>query len=336
MQRNWFDLIKPKGVKIDAETHSSYYGEFVCQPLERGFGTTLGNSLRRVLLSSIMGAAIVSVKIEGVLHEFDTVKGVREDMTDIALNLKGVRFKLHTKEAKKLVVEMSGKGAVAANKINIDPQVVVLNPEHHIMTLTGEQKVKMEVVVSPGRGYLPARMERDSGQPEGTINIDALFSPVKQVSYTVTHARVGQITDYDRLEMRIWTDGALRPEDALAFAAKIIKEQMDIFINFDEDLAFEEGPGGDEDDEAFEVPENLEELLLRKIEDFEFKPRPMNCFKKSGIDYVGQLVQIPESQMLRMKNFGKKSLDEVNEVLHSIGLRFGMKVNFVPPSEEKE
>jgi len=332
MQGNWLNLIKPKRLEIDAETHTRYYGEFVCQPLERGFGTTLGNSLRRVLLSSIVGAAVSSVRIEGVRHEFDIVKGVKEDMTDIVLNLKGVRFKLHSQEAQTLLVEANKRGAITAGDIKTDGRVEILNPEHHIMTLSGEKKVRMEITVSPGRGYKPAKMERDPGQPEDVINIDALFSPVKKVQYTVTHARVGQVTDYDKLEMRIWTDGSVRPEEALAYSAKIIKEHINLFINFDDETDDEEKTGEGQVDSAAV----LKEVLSRKIEDFEFKPRPMNCFKKSGITYIGELVQIPESEMLKMKNFGRKSLEEVKEVLRSLGLHFGMRVTFVPPSDKIE
>ncbi|MEI7590215.1 MAG: DNA-directed RNA polymerase subunit alpha [Deltaproteobacteria bacterium] len=337
MQINWRSLIKPKRVEIDKKTHTRSYGEFVCQPLERGFGTTIGNSIRRVLLSSIHGSAVVSVRIDGVMHEFDTVPGVKEDMTDIILNLKGVRLKLHSKEQKIIVMEASGKGSFTAGDIKSDATVEVLNPEHHIMTLSGSKKVRMEITVASGRGYIPAKLERASHQPDGTINIDALFSPIRKVNYNVTHARVGQITDYDRLEMQIGTDGSILPEDAIAYAAKIIKEQLDVFINFDESSMDEEiVTEVTEGVELITSSDNMEELLSRRIEDFEFKPRPMNCFKKSGVDFVGQLVQIPESEMLRMKNFGKKSLDEVQDVLKTLGLSFGMTVDFIPPNKKKQ
>ena len=234
MQRNWRSLIQPKRIDIDEATHTRFYGEFSCQPLERGFGTTLGNALRRILLSSIQGAAIVSVKFDGVLHEFSTIPGVKEDVTDIILNLKGVRLKLHQDGPRTIHIDASREGVITAADIVTDGTVEILNPDHYIATLVGEASFKAEMVVKMGKGYVPAQKEKDPEQPEGTINIDAIFSPIKKVNYTVTYARVGQVADYDRLILEIWTDGSVLPDDALAYAAKILKEQLDIFINFSE------------------------------------------------------------------------------------------------------
>jgi len=234
MQRNWRSLIQPKRIDIDDATHTRFYGEFSCQPLERGFGTTLGNALRRILLSSIQGAAIVSVKFDGVLHEFSTIPGVKEDVTDIILNLKGVRLKLHQDGPRTLHIDTSREGVITAADIETDGTVEILNPDHYIATLVGEASFKAEMVAKMGKGYVPAQKEREPEQSEGTINIDAIFSAIKKVNYTITYARMGQVADYDRLILEIWTDGSVLPDDALAYAAKILKEQLDIFINFSE------------------------------------------------------------------------------------------------------
>ncbi|HQL01192.1 MAG TPA: DNA-directed RNA polymerase subunit alpha, partial [Smithellaceae bacterium] len=234
MQRNWSSLIRPKRVDVDEATHTRFYGEFTIQPLERGFGITLGNALRRVLLSSIQGAAIVSIKIDGVLHEFSTIPGIKEDVTDVILNLKGVRFKLGAADTKVVRFEISRAGAITAGDIITDGSIEVLNPDHYIATMSGKGSFKAEMVVKMGKGYLPAKKELEPDQPEGTINIDAIFSPVKKVNYVVSHARVGQITDYDKLVLEVWTDGSVNPGDANAYAAKIIKQQLDVFINFEE------------------------------------------------------------------------------------------------------
>ena len=234
MQRNWRSLIRPKKIEVDERTHTRFYGEFTIQPLEKGFGITLGNSLRRVLLSSIRGAAIVSVRFDGVLHEFSTMPGVKEDITDIILNLKGVRVRLHQDGPRVIHIDASKEGAITANDIQTDGTVEILNPEHYIATLSSGSTLKADMVVKMGKGYSPAKMEKEPDQPEGTINIDAIFSPLKKVTYTVTHARVGQITDYDRLVLEVWTDGSVTPEDVIAYAAKILKEQLDVFINFEE------------------------------------------------------------------------------------------------------
>jgi DNA-directed RNA polymerase subunit alpha len=323
MQRNWRSLIQPKRIDIDETTHTRLYGEFSCQPLERGFGTTLGNALRRVLLSSIQGAAIVSVKFDGVLHEFSTIPGVKEDVTDIILNLKGVRLKLHQDGPRTIQIDASREGVITAADIETDGTVEILNPDHHIATLIGEASFKVEMVVKMGKGYVPAQKERDPEQPEGTINIDAIFSPIRKVNYTVTYARVGQVADYDRLILEIWTDGSVLPDDALAYAAKILKEQLDIFINFSE---AEEEVAGHEVEEK----EDINDILLRHVDDLELSVRSANCLKNAGINLIGELVQKTEAEMLKTKNFGRKSLNEIKEILAESGLGFGMKLDFHP------
>lgn len=323
MQRNWRSLIQPKRIDIDEATHTRFYGEFSCQPLERGFGTTLGNALRRVLLSSIQGAAIVSVKFDGVLHEFSTIPGVKEDVTDIILNLKGVRLKLNQDGPRTIHIDASREGVLTAADIETDGTVEILNPDHYIATLVGEVSFKAEMVVKMGKGYVPAQKERDPEQPEGTINIDAIFSPIKKVNYTVTYARVGQVADYDRLILEIWTDGSVLPDDALAYAAKILKEQLDIFINFSE---AEEEVAGHEVEEK----EDINDILLRHVDDLELSVRSANCLKNAGINLIGELVQKTEAEMLKTKNFGRKSLNEIKEILAESGLGFGMKLDFLP------
>lgn len=316
-------MIRPKRIEIDEATHTRFYGEFICQPLERGFGITFGNALRRVLLSSIQGAAIVSVRIDGVVHEFSAVPGVKEDVTEIILNLKGVRLKLHQDGPRIVRLDMSEEGMVTAGDLTCDPTVEILNPDHHIATLSGESPFKAEMAVRTGKGYVPAKKERDDEQPEGTINIDSVFSPIKKVNYTVAHARVGQIADYDRLIMELWTDGSVWPEDALAFAAKILKDQMDIFINFNES----EEPGEHPDHEKKDSPNDH---LLRHVDDLELSVRSANCLKNAGINLIGELVQKTEPEMLKTKNFGRKSLNEIKDILQDMCLNFGMKLDFPP------
>lgn len=323
MQRNWRGLIRPKRIEIDESTHTQYYGEFSCQPLERGMGITLGNALRRTLLSSIQGAAIVSVRIDGVLHEFSTVPGAKEDVTDIILNLKGVRVMLNQDGPRVIHLDTSKEGTVTAGDIVHDSTVEILNPGHYLATLSGNASLKVEMVVKMGRGYVQAKKEKDFDQPEGTINIDAIYSPIKKVNYTVTHARVGQIADYDRLVLEVWTDGSVLPEDAVAYASKILKEQLDIFINFSEVEEELEQP-------EIEEKDNLNEQLLRHVDDLELSVRSANCLKNAGINLIGELVQKSEAEMLKTKNFGRKSLNEIKEILAEQGLGFGMKLEFPP------
>jgi DNA-directed RNA polymerase subunit alpha len=319
MQRNWSRLIRPRRIEVDDATHTRNYGEFIIQPLERGFGITLGNVLRRILLSSIQGAAIVSTKIEGVLHEFSTLPGIKEDITDIILNLKGVRFKLAgPADTKEVTINVARIGAVTAADIITDGTIEVLNPDHHIATIaSGSFKAKL--IVKVGKGYLPAKKELDPEQPKGTINIDAIFSPVKKVNYIVSHARVGQIADYDKLTLEVWTDGSVKPEDAIAYSAKILKQQLDVFINFEE---IEEEITPEKEDEQ----EGVNKVLLRSVEDLELSVRSANCLKNAGINTIGELVKRTEAEMLKTKNFGRKSLSEIKDILNEYGLSFGMDI----------
>jgi DNA-directed RNA polymerase subunit alpha len=326
MHANWRELIKPKKLVADSEELSEFYGKFVAEPFERGFGITIGNSLRRILLSSLMGAAVTSVKIEGVLHEFTTIPGVVEDVTDILLNIKGIRFKLFDEGPKTVRIDSAGSGIVKAGDIICDDSVKVFNPNHHIATLSKDGKLELEMKVKWGRGYVPAERNSDEDEPIGTIPIDAVFSPIKKVNYTVTSARVGQRTDYDKLNLEVWTDGSVSPEDSIAFAAKILKEHMNIFINFVEE-------DEDELEEAEEHREELNENLLRPVSELELSVRSSNCLKNADIKYIGDLVQKTEIEMLKTKNFGRKSLNEIKEILGEMGLRFGMKLDKWPPEE---
>jgi len=321
--KNWRDLIKPRRMEVDAESLTQTYGKFVAEPLERGFGTTLGNSLRRVLLSSLQGAAITSVRIEGVDHEFTTVPEVTEDVTDIVLNLKEVLLRMHTNEQKTLRIEVEGPKEVKAGDIIGDDQVEILNPGHHLCTLSEGGKLRMEMSCRRGRGYVPAVNNKNPGDPIGTIPIDALFSPVRKVNYQVTNARVGQVTDYDKLSLEVWTDGSVTPQDAVAYAAKIIKEQLTVFINFDET----------EEPVIAETPKEeakLNENLFRSVDELELSVRSANCLQQANIKTIGDLVQRTEAEMLKTKNFGRKSLKEIKEILAEMGLSLGMKLENWP------
>jgi len=322
--KNWRDLIKPRGLTVDQESLSNTYGKFVAEPLERGFGITLGNSLRRVLLSSLQGAAITAVKIEGVEHEFMTIPEVAEDVTDIILNLKEVLLQIHTNEVKTLRIEADGPREIKAGDIIADGQVEVLNPGHHVLTISEGGRVRMEMAARRGRGYVPADRNKVPGQPLGTIPVDALFSPIRKVNYQVTNARVGQQTDYDKLTLEVWTDGSVAPADAVAFAAKIVKEQLSIFINFDET----EEPV----EEVKPVEEaKLNENLFRSVDELELSVRSANCLQNANIKSIGDLVQKTEAEMLKTKNFGRKSLKEIKEILAEMGLSLGMKLESWPP-----
>ena len=321
--KNWRDLIKPRRMEVDAESLTQTYGKFVAEPLERGFGTTLGNSLRRVLLSSLQGSAITTVKIDGVEHEFTTVPEVTEDVTDIVLNLKEVLLRMHTNEQKTLRIEVEGPKEVKAGDIIADDQVEILNPGHHLCTLSEGGKLRMEMSCRRGRGYVPAVNNKNPGDPIGTIPIDALFSPVRKVNYQVTNARVGQVTDYDKLSLEVWTDGSVTPQDAVAYAAKIIKEQLTVFINFDET----------EEPVIAETPKEeakLNENLFRSVDELELSVRSANCLQQANIKTIGDLVQRTEAEMLKTKNFGRKSLKEIKEILAEMGLSLGMKLENWP------
>jgi DNA-directed RNA polymerase subunit alpha len=324
--KNWRDLIKPRRLEVDAESLTQTYGKFVAEPLERGFGTTLGNSLRRVLLSSLQGAAITSVKIEGVDHEFTTVPEVTEDVTDIVLNLKEVLLRMHTNEQKTLRIEVEGPKEVKAGDIIADDQVEILNPGHVICALSEGGKLRMEMTCRRGLGYVPAVNNKNVGDPIGTIPIDALFSPIRKVNYQVTNARVGQVTDYDKLSLEVWTDGAVTPQDAVAYAAKIIKEQLTVFINFDET----------EEPIIAETPKEeakLNENLFRSVDELELSVRSANCLQQANIKTIGDLVQRTEAEMLKTKNFGRKSLKEIKEILAEMGLSLGMKLDNWPQKQ---
>ncbi len=326
MYKNWRELIKPKRLQIETETLSPTYGRFYAEPFERGFGTTLGNSLRRVLLSSLQGAAITSVRIKNVLHEFSTVPGVTEDVTDIILNLKGVLLKLNGQDTRNIRIVKKGAGVIKAGDIVCDSHVEVLNPDHHIANCSKEADVEMDMVVTMGKGYVPADRNRDEKAPVGTIPIDAIFAPVKKVNYTVTNARVGQITDYDKLNLEVTTDGSVRPDDAVAYAAKILKEQLQIFINFDEEQETEEQVQSEES-------KKINENLYRSVDELELSVRSANCLKNASIHLIGELVQKTEAEMLKTQNFGRKSLNEIKDILAEMGLSLGMKLENFPDPE---
>lgn len=328
MQRNWRELIKPKRLEVETKGRPDTYGKFECEPLERGFGITLGNALRRVLLSSLQGAAIISVKVDGVLHEFSTIPGVLEDVTDVILNLKEVRFKMNSEGPRQVLIEKDGEGEVTAGDIRGDAHVDVLNPDQHICTLARDASLRMELSVRQGKGYVPADRNADENQPIGTIPIDAIFSPVRKVSYVVTQARVGQITDYDKLTMEIWTDGSVKPDDALAYAAKILKDQLSIFINFEEEVETTE--------EEVRLEPDYNENLFRSVDELELSVRSANCLKNADIRYIGELVQKSEAEMLKTKNFGRKSLNEIKEILAEMGLSLGMKIENFPSRDQIE
>jgi DNA-directed RNA polymerase subunit alpha len=322
--KNWRDLIRPRMLELEERTEN--YAKFVCEPLERGFGITLGNSLRRILLSSLQGAAITAIKIEGALHEFTTLPDVVEDVTDIILNLKEVLVRVHDAKPKIIRLDKEGEGKVTAKDITVVDGVEVLNGDHHIATLARGGKLHMELHIGMGRGYVPAERNKTPNMSVGTVPIDSLFSPVRKVNYTVTNARVGQQTDYDKLTLEVWTNGAIRPDDALAFAAKILKEQLTIFINFEEQPEPVESPVNEEQ-------EKLNDNLWRTVDELELSVRSANCLQNANIKYIGELVQKTEADMLKTKNFGRKSLKEIKEILSSMGLSLGMKLDNWPGNQ---
>jgi len=327
---NWQQLMKPEKVQV---TSNPSYGKFVCEPLERGFGITIGNCLRRIILSSLYGAAIVSVKFDTVMHEFSAIPGILEDVSEIILNLKEVRFRVSDPEPKFVRIEASGEGEITAGDIITDnSKCEVLNPKQHIATLADKAALNMEMVVKVGKGYSLAEANKDEDAPVGTIPIDAVYSPIKRVNYTVGNARVGQRTDYDKLSMEVWTDGSILPEDAVAYSAKILKEQVTIFINFDEQLE----PQPDKEENRKQSPQ-FNENLYRSVEELELSVRSANCLKNADINKIFQLVSKTEPEMLKTKNFGRKSLNEIKEVLTEMGLSLGMKLDgFAPPEEATE
>ena len=316
--RNWSELVKPEKLVRDSKS-SAMYGKFICEPLERGYATTIGNAMRRVLLSSMQGCAIVSASIEGVQHEFTTLPGVLEDMTEVVLNLKQVRIAMTTDEPQRLVLEANKKGQVTAGMIQENQNVTILNKDQLIATLTENRSLKMELEVRMGKGYVPADMHEGLTDEIGSMVLDASFSPVKKVAYSVEQARVGQMTNYDKLILEVWTDGSVSPEDACAYSAKILKEQLSVFINFDE-LSSETA---EEEEDSIDLNPNL----FKSIDELELSVRATNCLKAANIQMVGELVQRTEQAMLKTKNFGRKSLDEIRRVLDGMYLKFGMTVD---------
>lgn len=326
IHKNWRDLIKPKRLQVDKDTLTPQYGKFFAEPLERGFGITIGNSLRRVLLSSLQGAAVTSVKIDGALHEFTSLPGITEDVADIILNVKDVLIKMHTYEQKTLRVDKKGPCVVRASDIEADSNVEILNKDLVVATVGEDGHLKMEMTCRKGRGYVQSDANKTPNMPIGAIPIDSIFSPVKKVNYHVTNARVGQQTDYDKLTLEVWTDGSVAPDDAVAFAAKIMKDQLSIFINFEDEV----------EPEIIVEPqpeEKFNENLLRTVDELELSVRSANCLANANIKYIGDLVQKTESEMLKTKNFGRKSLKEIKEILAEMGLSLGMKLDNWPPKE---
>ena len=326
--RNWRDLIRPRGIQVEAETLTEFYGKFTCEPLERGFGITIGNSLRRILLSSLQGAATTAIRVDGALHEFTAVGDVVEDVTDVILNLKEVVLKAANAKTYTVRIDKEGPGPVYAKDIQLVDGLQVLNPDHLIATLDKKGPLAMELTVNVGRGYVPAEKNKTPTMAIGTIPIDALFSPIRKVNYTVTNARVGQITDYDKLTLEVWTNGSVKPADAVAYAAKILKEQVSIFINFEEtEETTYVAAGGDD--------EPLNENLFRSVDELELSVRSANCLQNANITLIGELVQRTEQDMLKTKNFGRKSLKEIKEILANMGLSLGMKIDNWPQMLER-
>jgi DNA-directed RNA polymerase subunit alpha len=328
IQKNWQTLIKPKQLSVESGDDPKRVATVVAEPLERGFGLTLGNALRRVLLSSLQGAAVTSMQIEGVLHEFSSILGVLEDVTDIVLNVKSIDLRMYGDEPKRMRLRASGPGEIRAGAIETGHDIDILNPELLICTLDSGAKIAMELTVENGKGYVPATQNRPEDAPIGLIPVDALFSPVRKVSYRVENTRVGQVTDYDRLSIRVETNGAVTPEDAVALAARILQDQLQLFINF------EEPRHPSEELRPSELPFNKN--LLRKVDELELSVRSANCLKNDNIVYIGDLVQKSEAEMLRTPNFGRKSLNEIKEVLAQMGLHLGMEIVNWPPENIEE
>ena len=328
LQKNWTELIKPSKLNIEPATDGGRTASVVAEPLERGFGVTLGNALRRVLLSSLQGAAITSVHIDGVLHEFSSIPGVREDVTDIVLNIKSIALRMHGEGPKRMRLKAEGPGEVTAGMIETGHDIEIMNPDLVICTLDRDAKVSMEFTVETGKGYVAGSQNRAEDAPIGLIPVDAVFSPVRRVAYKVENTRVGQVTDYDKLTMDIETNGAITPDDSVALAARILQDQLQLFINFEEPTVRETA------EERAEPPFNKN--LLRKVDELELSVRSANCLKNDNIVYIGDLVQKTEAEMLRTPNFGRKSLNEIKEVLSHMGLHLGMEIPNWPPENIEE
>jgi DNA-directed RNA polymerase subunit alpha len=323
IQKNWQELIKPNKLEVSPGDDPKRIATVVAEPLERGFGTTLGNSLRRVLLSSLQGAAVTAIHIDGVLHEFSSIPGVREDVTDIVLNVKTIAIKMQGEGAKRMTLRKTGPGLVTAGDINTVGDVQILNPELVLCTLDEGAEIRMEFTVDTGKGYVPAERNRTEDAPIGLIPVDSLYSPVKKVSYRIENTREGQILDYDKLIMTLETNGAVTPEDAVAYAARILQDQLQVFVNFEEPRKEEAAAT------APQLPFNP--ALLKKVDELELSVRSANCLKNDNIVYIGDLIQKSEAEMLRTPNFGRKSLNEIKEVLAGMGLHLGMDVPGWPP-----
>ncbi len=314
-------MIKPNKLEVDEKSLISTYGKFYGEPFERGFGQTIGSAVRRVLLSSLMGSAITSIRVKGVLHEFSTIPGVTEDVTDIILNLKQVRLKLFNVEQGNLKLEAKGPKVVLAKDIKTGPNMEIISPEQHIAALSKEGKLEIEMVAKMGRGYVPAERNKDEEAPVDTIYLDAVFTPIKKVNFNITNARVGQRTDYERLVLEVWTDGSVKPDDAVAYAAKILEDHLGIFINFEEEPQ-------DSETRKDTTTTPLNENLFRSVDELEFSVRSQNCLQSADIKFIGELVQKSEPEMLKTKNFGRKSLNEIKEILREMGLELGMKLDY--------
>jgi DNA-directed RNA polymerase subunit alpha len=325
----WKSLLMPKGITVENPDDIPNYGKIIIEPLERGWGYTIGNSLRRILLSSLQGAAVVSVKTDGVLHEYSTIKGVVEDMTDIILNIKQLKLRLISDDDAVLRLEVSGEGEVKAQDFDKNPDVEILNPELHIATINKEAKIKMECRVSDGRGYVPAEQNKREDDSIGTIPIDALFSPINRVNFVVENTRVGQRTDLDKIVMEVWTNGSISVEDAMAYASKLLQDHLDVFINFEGELEPVEESIKDE------KIEKLRQLLKMRVDELELSVRSANCLRTGNIHTLADLCRIQESNMLKYKNFGRKSLIELNQILANLGLSFGMDVDKIMGQEIK-
>ena len=328
LQKNWTDLIKPSKLDVQPGTDAQRVAKVVAEPLERGFGLTLGNALRRVLLSSLQGAAVTSIQIDGVLHEFSSIPGVREDVTDIVLTVKSIWLRMHGEATKRMRLRAEGPGEVTAGQIETGHDIEVMNPGLVLCTLDDGARIDMELTVETGKGYVPGTQNRPEDAPIGLIPGDSLFSPVRKVAYKVDNTRVGQVTDYDKLTMDIETNGAITPEDAVAYAARILQDQLQLFINF------EEPESRRLEEKAAEPPFNRN--LLRKVDELELSVRSANCLKNDNIVYIGDLVQKTEAEMLRTPNFGRKSLNEIKEVLGTMGLHLGMEIPDWPPENIEE
>ena len=329
IQKNWTELIKPQQLEFEAGLDPKRKASVIAEPLERGFGLTLGNALRRVLLSSIQGAAVTALQIDGVLHEFSSVAGVREDVTDIVLNVKAIAIKMEVEGPKRVTLRAKGPGAVKASDISTTAGIEVLNPDHVICHLDDGAEIHMELTIESGKGYQPADRNRPEDAPIGLVPVDALFSPVKRVSYKVEPTREGQILDFDKLTLTIETDGSVSPEDALAYAARILQDQLRTFVNFDEPQEAVVRPS--------EEPElEFNPLLLKKVDELELSVRSANCLKNDNIVYIGDLIQKTEAEMLRTPNFGRKSLNEIKEVLTGMGMHLGMEITNWPPENIDE